>query len=71
MPYGYGYTRSETRLASHNQNNDRGSPLARGGTPVNEMEKGAGSGEAPGSAPRKKSKRVLVRERSTSEKALR
>ena len=61
MPYGYGYTRSESRLA--NQGGDRGSPLARGGTPTNELEKSE-AGQTGDSAPRKKSRRVLVRERS-------
>ena len=67
MPYGYGYTRSESRLGSYN-NNDRGSPLARGATPVNDLEKNAGgvaNSETPESGQRKKSRRVLVRERST------
>ena len=54
MPYGYGYTRSESRLGSH------GDSLARGATPVNELEKGG----AEEGTPRKKSRRVLVRERS-------
>jgi hypothetical protein len=58
MPYGYGYTRSESRLASHSQ--EKGSPLARGTTPVGELERNVGED----SAPRKKSRRVLVRERS-------
>lgn len=59
MPYGYGYTRSESRLGSNN------SPLARGTTPVGELEKAEGSrGETPESAPRKKSRRIMVREKS-------
>lgn len=67
MPYGYGYTRSESRLGSTNNNNDRGSPLARGATPVNELEKNAGAvpnTDTPASGFRKKARRVLVRERS-------
>ncbi|KAK3723870.1 hypothetical protein LTR37_001354 [Vermiconidia calcicola] len=61
MPYGYGYTRSESRLASGGI--DRGgSPLARGGTPLHEVEKGPA--ETPESLPKKKSRRVMVRERS-------
>ena len=75
MPYGYGYARSESRLASHN-NQDRSSPLARGSTPINELEKEVGMGgrvETPDSAPKKKSRRVLVREKSAkdAEKELR
>ena len=63
MPYGYGYTRSESKLGSHA--NDRSSPLARGTTPMNEMEKGAvGSSETPEPAPKKKSRRIMVREKS-------
>ena len=62
MPYGHGYARSESRLASYNTNG-RSSPLARGGTPVNELEK-ANHGETAESAPsRNKLRRVLVRER--------
>jgi hypothetical protein len=65
MPYGYGYTRSESRLAG--QEHAGNSPLVRGGTPMDEMEKAAGLGahaETPSSNPRSKSRRVLVRERS-------
>lgn len=65
MPYGYGYTRSESRLAG--QEYPSNSPLARGGTPMDEMEKSAGyeaPAETPSSNPRSKSRRVLVRERS-------
>ncbi|WPG99041.1 Hypothetical protein R9X50_00184600 [Acrodontium crateriforme] len=42
MPYGYGYARSESRLASHDKGFDRitPSPLGRGATPVGQMEKG-------------------------------
>jgi hypothetical protein len=58
MPYGYGYTRSESRLAEQ-----RNSPMARGATPVDMMEKGG----VEDSTPRKKSRRVLVRERSDGE----
>ena len=64
MPYGYAYTRSESRLASYN-NNDRSSPLARGTTPMDDLEKSVGDVETP-EDPRKR--RVMVRERSTGEK---
>lgn len=68
MPYGYGYNRSESRLgSSHQVQDDRRSPLARGETPMGEMEKDAGMSTLapPESEPgRKKSRRVLVRERS-------
>jgi len=68
MPYGYGYTRSESRLASQGGMDRGGSPLARGGTPVNELEKQSeGQAETPEGAPRKKSRRVMVRERSAEE----
>lgn len=45
MPYGYGYTRSESRLGSQGQGQGAGvertaSPLARGATPVGELERG-------------------------------
>ncbi|KAK5114021.1 hypothetical protein LTR85_010327 [Meristemomyces frigidus] len=67
MPYGYGYARSESRLASHGDMSGRKSPMAgRGGTPVREMEKevrvGTGDAETPESG--KRPRRVLVRERS-------
>ena len=62
MPYGYGYTRSESRLGS---NNERASPMPRGTTPANELEKG--SAEATNTettdSPPKKSRRVMVREK--------
>lgn len=61
MPYGYGYTRSDSRLASYN-NNDRGSPLARGATPVNDLEKDGIAGTP--EDPNQRSRRVMVRERS-------
>jgi len=71
MPYGYGYARSESRLANRTDDvGGRKSPMARGGTPVGELEKGVGMKEAgmgaetPESAPAKQKKRVLVRERS-------
>lgn len=60
MPYGYGYTRSESRLGSYN-NTDRGSPLARGGTPSGDLEKADGTVSSTPENP--KSKRVKVRER--------
>ncbi|KAK0921286.1 hypothetical protein LTS16_004919 [Friedmanniomyces endolithicus] len=76
MPYGYVYTRSESRLAAaaeargdvgHGAQGRR-SPLARGGTPVGELEKEVGFGGAAEGAPRgKKTRRVLVRERSVDE----
>lgn len=65
MPYGYGYSHSESRL--ENRGNEdaieavgRGSPLARGGTPVGELEKNGGEE----SGKRSGKRRVLVRERS-------
>ena len=68
MPYGYGYARSESRLASRGEVNqyERASPLARGGTPMNELEKQADlSGTTAQETPtNKKSRRVLVRERT-------
>ena len=79
MPYGYNYTRSESRLASGasaSQDaiesvpppnvgaNDRSIPLARGGTPVGELEKGGVEGTPTGQFKRKK---VLVRERSVED----
>ena len=68
MPYGYGYTRSESRLGSNPEIQRMPSPLARGQTPVNEMERGgtaSGVGGEPATTPsQKKSRRVLVRERS-------
>lgn len=68
MPYGYAYTRSESRLASRTDVAGRSSPLARGGTPIADQEKDAGIGSltavTPGTDPTKRSRRVLVRERS-------
>lgn len=79
MPYGYNYTRSESRLASgasasqdaieavpppNMAAHDRSSPLARGGTPVGELEKGGVEGTPTGQFKRKK---VLVRERSVED----
>jgi len=58
MPYGYGYTRSESRLGSYNS-----SPLARGTTPVNDLEKAGGMSSVTPEDPNKKSRRVKVRER--------
>lgn len=64
MPYGYGYSRSESRLESKQAvGDDRRSPLARGSTPM-DPEKEAGMG---GATPAKKLKRVLVREKSTGD----
>jgi len=60
MPYGYGYARSESRLASPAPAFDgRKSPLARVGTPVDELEKDVGVD---------KKRRVLVRERGREER---
>lgn len=72
MPFGYGYSRSESRLGSnHGAHDDRPprSPLARGETPMGEMEKDAGMDTLgpEDAAPGKKSRRVLVRERSTQD----
>ncbi|KAF2159926.1 hypothetical protein M409DRAFT_29535 [Zasmidium cellare ATCC 36951] len=66
MPYGYGYNRSESRLGSKQAvYDDRRSPLARGETPLDpEKEAGMDTAETPG---KKKSKRVLVRERSVED----
>lgn len=68
MPYGYAYTRSESRLASRTDVAGRSSPLARGGTPMGELEKDAGMGPlnaaTPDSHKAKQPRRVLVRERS-------
>jgi hypothetical protein len=64
MPYGYAYTRSESRLAS----DDRSSPLARGTTPVNDLEKHAGGAESVGTPEDPRKRRVMVRERSMGEK---
>ena len=66
MPYGYGYTRSESRLSAHQHGAGQGrrSPLARGETPVGDLEKDVGIARADAIAPAKRQKRVLVRERS-------
>lgn len=64
MPYGYGYTRSESRLASTSNLGATGagsSPLAHDGTTVNDLEK---SGVDAGTPSGPKKKRVFVRERS-------
>ena len=82
MPYGYNYTRSESRLASGSEDaiekvppppvgagphgSDRSSPLARGGTPVGELEKG-GIESTPTPTGQIKRKKVLVRERSAED----
>lgn len=68
MPYGYGYARSESRLGSQPEIGRAASPLARGETPVNEMERGGTAGEA-ATPSAKKSRRVLVRERSGADSA--
>ncbi|EME38192.1 hypothetical protein DOTSEDRAFT_92651 [Dothistroma septosporum NZE10] len=62
MPYGYGYSRSESRLES--QSNVH--PAERGMTPHNDMEKGGPSGAATPSNKKSKNK-VLVRERDVQE----
>lgn len=70
MPYGYRYTRSESQLASRTDVTGRTSPLARGGTPVGELEKEVGLGATPDSGIDKKNqhqRRVLVRERNGPE----
>ena len=71
MPYGYGYTRSESRSESRVGGEGGGfgqgrtaSPLARGATPMGEMERGEMA--EPGDAGRGK-RRVLVREREREE----
>ncbi|KAK5675350.1 hypothetical protein LTS10_012117 [Elasticomyces elasticus] len=65
MPYGFQYTRSESRLGSRVDDiGGRKSPLARGGTPVGELEKEVGMANVDGAPRPKKSRRVLVRERS-------
>ncbi|KAK0304376.1 hypothetical protein LTR01_007477 [Friedmanniomyces endolithicus] len=71
MPYGYAYTRSESRLAAAAAADAHGavgpgwrSPLARGGTPVGELEKEVGFQGSEGAPRGKKTRRVLVRERS-------
>ncbi|KAL1584840.1 hypothetical protein WHR41_06627 [Cladosporium halotolerans] len=82
MPYGYNYTRSDPRLASGSDDaieqvpppvigagplaSGRSSPLARGGTPVGELEKGVGE-ETPTTSGQTKRKKVLVRERSVED----
>lgn len=70
MPYGYGYTRSESRLGSNPEIARANSPLARGQTPVREMERGTvGQGEEAATPAGKKGRRVLVRERSGADSA--
>ncbi|KAK4553252.1 hypothetical protein LTR86_009552 [Recurvomyces mirabilis] len=66
MPYGYGYTRSESRLSAHQPGvgGGRRSPLARGETPMGDLEKDVGVARADAITPAKRQKRVLVRERS-------
>jgi hypothetical protein len=82
MPYGYNYTRSESRLASGASASDdaiehvqppppivaagRSSPLARGGTPVGDLERGGIEG-TPTPTGQVKRKKVLVRERSVED----
>lgn len=66
MPYGYGYTRSESRLGSNPEIGRAGSPLARGTTPMGTVERGEEGGTPVG---HKKSRRVLVRERSGADSA--
>lgn len=87
MPYGYNYTRSESRLASGASASEdaieqvpppppvtaagplasgRSSPLARGATPVGELEKGGIEG-TPTPTGKVKRKKVLVRERSVED----
>ena len=59
MPYGYGYSRSESRIGS--QSNIH--PAERGMTPHNDAEKG----EASGAAKKKSKNKVLVRERDVED----
>lgn len=87
MPYGYNYTRSESRLASGASASDdaieqvqppppvtatrplangRSRPLARGATPVGDLEKGGVEG-TPTPTGQVKRKKVLVRERSVED----
>lgn len=87
MPYGYNYTRSESRLASGASASEdaieqvpppppvtaagplasgRSSPLARGATPVGELEKGVIEG-TPTPTGKVNRKKVLVRERSVED----
>lgn len=66
MPYGYAYSRSESRLGSKQAvNEQRGSPLARGDTDLEKEAAGAAAGTL--EAGKKRSKRVLVRERGVEE----
>lgn len=68
MPYGYGYNRSESRLGSKQaMHDDRRSPLARGDTPMDPEKEAGMRAETPG---KKKSRRVLVRERSGGEDSI-
>lgn len=65
MPYGYGYSRSESRLNSRTNLGEpqvKGSPLAHDGTTLADLEKSAEEGAAG------KKKRVYVRERSISDR---
>ncbi|KAI6914712.1 hypothetical protein KC318_g4355 [Hortaea werneckii] len=69
MPYGYGYTRSESRLGSTTDVDQSGasgtrSPLPKKETPTAGMERGEKGAAGGGSRP-KGQRRVLVRERST------
>ncbi|KAH9842148.1 integral membrane protein [Teratosphaeria destructans] len=71
MPYGYGYTRSESRLTSRADMDARRSPLARGGTPVVDLEKEIDGAAAPdggistdSTQGKSGKRRILVRERS-------
>lgn len=82
MPYGYNYTRSESRFGSGSEDaiekipppvvtagplaSGSSSPLARGATPVNELEKGGQEG-TPTPTGKIKRKKVLVRERSVED----
>lgn len=82
MPYGYNYTRSESRLAPGSDDaierapppvvgtaplaSGRSSPLARGATPVGDLENGTAQG-TPTPTSQSKRKKVLVRERSVED----
>ncbi|KAI7479429.1 hypothetical protein KC357_g4228 [Hortaea werneckii] len=68
MPYGYGYTRSESRLGSRTDVDESGatgqrSPLPKEEKPTAETERGEKGAVGGGSRP-KGQRRVLVRERS-------
>ena len=66
MPYGYAYSRSENHVGSQPMASDEHrSPLSRGGTTAEEMEKG--SVRPASSGPGNKGKRAIVRERGVDD----